>query len=38
MGAIENMGEFGMGAICNMGELREKHTQQHRANCNMGEL
>ena len=24
MGAIENMGEFGMGAICNMGELREK--------------
>jgi len=32
MGEFKNMGEFEMWAICNMGDLRKKHTQQHRAN------
>ena len=38
MGAIENMGEFGMGANLEWGRFEGKHTQQHRANCNMGDL
>ena len=38
-----SIGRFAMGAIWNEGELQwgqfeGKHTQQHRANCNMGEL
>ena len=38
MGEFKNMGEFEMWAICNIGDLRKKHTQQHRANCNVGDL
>ena len=38
MGEFKNMGEFEMWAICNMGDLGKKHTQQHRANCNVGNL
>ena len=30
--------QFGTWVIWNMGDLRKKHTQQHRANCNMGEF
>ena len=36
--AIENMGEFEMWANLEWGRIEGKHTQQHRANCNMGEL
>lgn len=33
-----SQGRFGMGAKYNVRDLRKKRTQQHRANCNMGDL